>query len=374
MVEPGTWIENGEVEISRGRITAVGQSGSGSGKLDHGSGVIMPALINAHAHLSLSNLACRLLPGLLFLEWVKELIRERDHSSADEISTAAMDAALRAKQSGTGFIAEVGPLEPGLSALERARLHGMVFVEVLGNLLMAFPLPQSSDSVVFSYAGHALHTTSPDVLQLLKGLTVRLNQPFSIHLAESEAETVFLAGARGEWADLLGSRGVDFRCWDIRNERPIARAERFGLLSPGTLVVHALQVNREEISALAQCGVSLCVCPRSNLALHGRLPDIDAFLSAGLRPALGTDSLASTASLNMFDEMAFVADHYRGLAPDTILAMATTFGATALGRPELGSVKPGRAARLIYVDMTADSAYSAASKLVTGDFKEVRWL
>jgi cytosine/adenosine deaminase-related metal-dependent hydrolase len=76
----------------------------------------------------------------------------------------------------------------------------------------------------------------------------------------------------------------------------------------------------------------------------------------------------------MFDEMAFVADHYRGLAPDTILAMATTFGATALGRPELGSVKPGRAARLIYVDMTADSAYSAASKLVTGDFKEVRWL
>ncbi len=374
MVEPETWLENGEVEVSRGRIIAVRQSRTGTCEIDHGSGVIMPALINAHAHLSLSNLVGRVDPGLGFVGWVKALIQERERSSADDISTAADNAAQTAKQSGTGFVAEVGPLVPGLSALELACLHGMVFVEVLGNLLMVFPLPPSSNSVSFSYAGHALHTTSPEVLQLLKDLTVRCNQPFSFHLAESEAETEFLAGSQGEWADLLRSRGVDFRCWDIRNERPITRAERLGLLSPGTLAVHALHANRHEMTVLAQYGVSVCVCPRSNLALHGRLPDIDGFLSAGLSPALGTDSLASTSSLNMFDEMAFVAGHYQGLAPETILAMATTYGSAALGRPELGSVQPGQVARLIYIDMIADSASSAASKLVTGDFKEVRWL
>lgn len=374
MVEPGTWIENGEVTVFNGRIEALGKAVSRGGSLDHGPGVIMTSLINAHTHLSLSNLVGRIPPRLGFVEWVKKLIAERDDSHKDEIAAAAENAARTAKESGTGFLADVGPWKTGAQALERAGLDGMVFEEVLGNTEMFPVLPCVSNGIRFSYAGHALHTTAPGVLRKLKAHADRCNTPFSIHLAESEAEVEFLAGVRGSWADLLASRGVAYGSWDIRSERPMVRAQRLGLLSPGTLAVHALQVDSKEMSVMAETGVSLCVCPRSNLALHGRLPKIGAFLSAGLLPALGTDSLASVSSLSLFDEMAFVSENYPHIKPETILAMATTYGAQALGRPDLGSVEPGSEARLIYVDVAARSAHTAATKLTTGDFNDVRWL
>ena len=72
--------------------------------------------------------------------------------------------------------------------------------------------------------------------------------------------------------------------------------------------------------------------------------------------------------------MSFVADNYAGLSPETVLAMATINGAEALGRPDLGSVEPGQAARLIYIELTANSAPTVASQLVTGEYNEVRWL
>ena len=45
-------------------------------------------------------------------------------------------------------------------------------------------------------------------------------------------------------------------------------------------------------------------------------PLIEEFLDAGINVALGTDSLASSPSLNLFEEMAFVADNYPGLRPE----------------------------------------------------------
>ena len=293
MVRPGIWIENGVVEIVRGRITTVGRFRPGTLAFDHGPGVIMSALVNAHTHLSLSNLGCRITQGLAFVDWVKEIIRQRECSSPGEVAAAAGNAADAVRSSGTGLVAEVGPIDPGSTVLKRSGLEGIIFSEILGQPDVLPGLPDSRNGLVFSYAGHALHTTAPDVLTDLKHRTDSLNTPFSIHLAESEAEVEFLAGATGEWSELLVSRGIDFSGWDLRNERPIPRADRLGLLGPGTLAVHALQVDADDVAILANKGVAVCVCPRSNLVLHGQLPDIDGLLSAGLLPAFGTDSLAS---------------------------------------------------------------------------------
>ena len=193
--------------------------------------------------------------------------------------------------------------------------------------------------------GHGLHTTAPEVLQSLKTFALERNNLFSIHLAESEAETEFLSSGRGIWADFLASRGIDFSHWDLTSERPVQRALRLGLLGAGTLAVHLLQATRAEWTALSDTGTSVCLCPRSNFLLHNRLPDIKSCLAAGLAPALGTDSLASSPTLSLFDEMAFITEQYADLAPDTLLAFATINGAKALARTDLGTVEPGRRAR-----------------------------
>jgi aminodeoxyfutalosine deaminase len=70
-----------------------------------------------------------------------------------------------------------------------------------------------------------------------------------------------------------------------------------------------------------------------------------------LAPALGTDSLASCESVSIFDEMAFVRQHYPGVSPADVLAMATKNGAYALGLGlHYGTLDPGRQSTFIYLD------------------------
>lgn len=373
-VKPGVWVENGMVEVCDGRITAVCKSRPGAHIVDHGPGVIMPAMINAHTHLSLSALQGILEARSGFVNWVKDLISARSRLSGDEAFEAAATAARDIRNSGTGFIAEVGPTEPGATAMSANDLEGTVFTEMLGNSRAVPALPNDDNGLSFSFAGHALHTTAPDVLTSLKSAAVSRRNVFSIHLAESEAETAFLECRNGPWAELLTSRGIDFGHWDIGAERPVQRALRLGLLGQGTLAVHVLQVNKAEISVLAETGTSVCLCPRSNLLLHGQLPDISGLLAGGLAPALGTDSLASTPSLSLFDEMAFVSERYPELSPDCLLAFVTVNAAKALGRPDLGAVEPGKTGRLIYVDAAAASGQAAALELVAGKPEGVEWL
>lgn len=374
MVSPTQWIENGTVEVHRGRITAVGRDKAGTHAVDHGPGILMPALVNAHAHLSLSGLAGRVDTGGGFVTWVKSLIKAREEASPHEMGTAAVRAAETAKETGTGMIAEVGPLDPGGGPLEHAGLDGAVFAEILGNPQELPALPCDRNGICFTYAGHALHTTSPETLQSLKAESVRRNQPFSFHLAESEAENTFLEGRRGDWADLLISRGIDFSSWDLKSERPVERARRLGLLGPTTLAVHVLDVTRAELRVLAESHTKICLCPRSNFTLHGRLPNFSALMEAGFEPCLGTDSLASVESLNLFEEMGFIAERHPEIRPQTILAMVTVNGATALGRPDWGTIEPGKRARLIYVDLEAKSAEAAAHLLVWDGPDRVEWI
>jgi cytosine/adenosine deaminase-related metal-dependent hydrolase len=374
MVEPEVWIENGMVEVIADHVSAVGKAGSGVDVHDHGSGVILPALINAHTHLSLSALSDRMRPGIGFVDWVKELIQARISVSTDEMLEAAIKAAERVRQTGTGFIAEVGPWEPGAESLKRTGLEGTVFLEMLGNCRILPESPENGNGLSFSYAGHALHTTDPETLRAVKAAAAKRGSVCTFHLAESEAETEFLFTGAGPWADLLSSRGIDFTDWDLRAERPVARAERLGLLGPETLAVHVLDVDETEADALARSGACVCVCPRSNLALHGRLPSVQTFLDAGINVALGTDSLASSPSLNLFEEMAFVAENYPDLQPESILAMASRNGAKALRRQDLGSIKPGQTTRLIYVELEANFAEEAARQLVSTRPTEVEWL
>jgi aminodeoxyfutalosine deaminase len=372
MVSPDVWIENGTVEVTNGVVTAVDRAGSEC--LDHGPGVIMPALVNAHAHLSLSVLAGRINVERGFVQWVQELIAMRASISDRDMESEALRSSRSVKASGTGLIAEVGPIEPGTAVIRAANLEGVVFAELLGNPDYVLPLPDDSDGVIFSYAGHALHTTHPAVLRTLKDVASVRNRSFSMHLAESEAESEFLLDQQGAWAELLATRGIDCRTWDLQSERPVQRAERLGLLGPGTLAVHVLQATDSDLETLASTRTSVCLCPRSNSVLHGRLPEIQAFLDRGMTPALGTDSLASAPSLSLFDEMEFVARKYPELRPEAILALATANGAQALGRTDLGTLEPGNRARLIYVELAADCKKDAAAQLVSAKPNNVEWL
>ena len=131
--------------------------------------------------------------------------------------------------------------------------------------------------------------------------------------------------------------------------------DRLGWLREGLVVVHGVQLTDPELGRLAERGVTLVTCPRSNAWTGVGHPPIERFLRSGVRLAVGTDSLASAPDLNLFSELALM----RRLAPSApagrLLACATLRGAEALGfDDELGAIAPGRRAGLIGVQIPAD--------------------
>jgi len=355
MRDPETVLENGYVDVAEGCIRDAGRGAlpRDSRIRDHGEGVLMPALVNAHTHLELSGLKGRVKAEGGFLPWVTELVRQRDAMDGAALIAATADAVDRFADTGAAVVGEVSTHGRSRAALMRSSLRGIYFQEVLG---IPETLPQiapDGNPLRVSIAGHAPHTTAPEILRRAKAATRQAGAVFSIHLDESEEETRFLTTGTGAWADFLIMRGIDFTTWGIPAQRPVPYADALGLLDPLTLAVHVLGSDRDELAFLARRRVKVCVCPRSNHRLYGRLPDIAGMLEAGLNPCLGTDSLASVDSLSLLDEMAFVARHFPDLPPSLILTLATRNGAAALGMGEsCGSLDPGKWGALLFVPLS----------------------
>ncbi|NOX34546.1 MAG: amidohydrolase family protein [Deltaproteobacteria bacterium] len=356
IIDPFTIIENGYIETSNGFIKGVHRGTPAEKHIDHGPGVIMPPLVNAHLHLELSALKNSLPFGKGFRAWVKKLLEKREALGLEKLVKEAGKAALDLMESGNLYVGDISTLGITGSIIEESGLNGICFHEYLGSDISDIQpfFTGKNDSVSFSIAGHAPHSTSAQLLRMLKKRSGFAGLPFSIHVAESDDESLFIHDKRGDWADFLTSRGIDWSSWQIGSKTPVSYINDMGLLDSLTIAVHLLNANDRDLEILARSKAKVCVCPRSNLNLHGKLPDIEKMIQKGIKPALGTDSLASCKSLNIFDEMAFISNQYQGLDPATIFAMGTINGAAALGIEQYtGTLSKGKRAKFLYLPVRA---------------------
>jgi cytosine/adenosine deaminase-related metal-dependent hydrolase len=369
---PDRVIENGFVSVCRGRIVDCGPwDATASGPVtDHGAGVLMPATVNGHTHLDLTPLGGKMDGPQGFLPWVKEIIRLKDHLGEEDIRKGLCDGVSMAKNQGTALVGDHRSL-PFSGPARDGRPVVYEFREYLGSREDSPPWEECGNGL-FSLAAHAPHTTAPWLIRSLKQSAAAKGRVFSIHVAESEEEASFIRTGCGPWAELLSGRGVDFTRWALPARSPLWHLDSLGVLDPLTLAVHLVQAGPEDLDLIARRGARVCVCPRSNQRLVGRLPDVPAMLKRSIRPALGTDSLASVDSLSIFDEMSFLWKHIPSLGPEDILAMGTINGARALGMSEhFGSLDPGKAAAVLFVPAEGSSARGVVSAVVGGHFKTV---
>jgi cytosine/adenosine deaminase-related metal-dependent hydrolase len=357
LLDSGTIIPNGYLKVEDGIIIACGEKTSTNHLpyKDHGDGVLIPALVNVHTHLELSALRSKLSKANGFQSWVQQLLSEREKAGPDLLALEAQKAARELLSSGCGVVGEISTLGLTWDIVKSSGLHGVWFREYLGRMnIEDSDQAESHPRIKQAAAGHAPHTMAPEKLKRLKFKTLQQKVPFSIHVSESEAEITFLKTGRGAWADLLSERGIDYSGWGLPAPSPVQYLQALGLLDEHTIAVHLLETGAEDFQLLKETGTQVCICPRSNLYLHQKLPDLRRMLAIGLKPCLGTDSLASTPSISLFDEMAFILSNWPAIAPDTVFTMATEHGASALRCGDtLGTLTPGKQAVMVYLPLKA---------------------
>jgi cytosine/adenosine deaminase-related metal-dependent hydrolase len=169
-----------------------------------------------------------------------------------------------------------------------------------------------------------------------------------MHLAESPDEAAFLANGGGDWPTFLARRGLGHVAFPAPGLSPVLYADRARCLHPRLVAAHGVQVDAADRRVLARRGVHVVLCPRSNRRLGVGTADVPALLEAGVRLALGTDSLASVESLDVLEEARLLRRQFRSLPPAVLLRMATLGGAEALGLGDLGAIAAGKRAALAF--------------------------
>ncbi|MGH8747404.1 MAG: TRZ/ATZ family hydrolase [Burkholderiales bacterium] len=377
-VEPtGAVLEHHAVAVRDGHIEAVLPAEAARERFGRSPTInlpehaLIPGLVNAHTHAAMS-LMRGIADDMALMRWLQEHIwpAEAKHVSPQFVKDGTLLACAEMLRGGTTCFNDMyyfpeSALEAALAANMRA---------CLGAIVLDFASAYATDSddylrkglalrdryadqplLSFCLAPHAPYTVSDESLAKVAKLSAELDLPVHIHVHETTDEI-----SRSEL---------------VHGVRPLERLHRLGLLGPGLIAVHAVQLSDAEIALLARYGCSVAHCPSSNLKLASGFAPVAALLKAGVNVALGTDGAASNNRLDMFQEMRTAALLAKAVARDATampacaaLRAATLGGATALGlESRIGSITQGKEADLVAVRVSGPElrpCYDVVSHLV----------
>lgn len=342
-------------------------------RIDLPGQVLMPGLVNAHAHLAM-NLFRGLADDLPLMDWLNGHIWPAEARWVGEafVHDGSLIAMAELLMGGVTTVADMyffpnatarAATQAGLRVvlqppvLEFPTAWAQNADEYIHKALALHDDYQNHPRITVGMGPHAPYTVGDDTLRRILMLTNELSVPMPLQMHVHETA--------GEVADALRANGI----------RPLARLHALGMTGPSFQCVHMTQVSEEDISLLVETGTHVIHCPESNLKLASGFCPVDRLLKAGVNVALGTDGAASNNDLDLFGEMRTAALLAKAVSGDATafpateaLRAATINGARALGLDAItGSIETGKRADLIAVDLSALETrplYNIPSQLV----------
>lgn len=337
---------------------------------DCGGDIVMPGMVNAHCHMGMAvfrglaeDVDDRLYRYILPLE--------RKFVTPDMVRIGSALSALEMIQGGVTTVADMYYFETEVAKVcDRAGLRA-----VLGQTLADFNPPDHKsfdegfarvEELVDACAGHALitpsiaphapYSTGFAVMQRIAQWSAdHPDVPVQMHLAESTLEV--------DWAR------------KTHDQSTVAVTRDAGLLRPGLIAAHCLQLDDADIAMMAEAGVHAVTNPRSNGKAGRGIAPVEKMRQAGIPVGIGNDGAMSGNTLDLFSQFAPVSmfskllgGSRKPLPAVDVIRMATIEGARVLGLADrVGSLETGKQADLIRISLAAPRLhpiYEAYSALV----------
>jgi 5-methylthioadenosine/S-adenosylhomocysteine deaminase len=352
----GPPIRGGYVDHDGGRITAVGE---GRADRHFDEAAILPGFVNAHSHLEYANYA-GFGDAEPFGPWIATHVERKQRLRPEDMLAIARLGVVDSLRSGITTTADYAFSGAAATAADDLGLRAIVYLEVFAldpreaerQWIAKRALVSESQRVAIGISPHAPYTCSIATYEWCLSLGV----PVGTHLAESANETEWLVHGSGPL------QGIAPMLVAATGRRPVQTLEP--VLGPDLLCAHCVEVEPADVALLADRGVPVAHCPRSNALLGCGIAPLTLMLDAGVDVGLGTDSPASTPSFDMFEEMRTAVAMARArdrraaaLPASRALELATTGAARALRMDDrVGTLTPGKRADLTVVSL-AGSPY-----------------
>jgi len=162
------------------------------------------------------------------------------------------------------------------------------------------------------------------------------------------------------------TRDEEAFCMKLFGQRPAAYMQSVDWTGPDVWWAHSIFVDADEIKMLAETGTGVAHCPSSNMRLGSGICPVREMLDAGVKVGLGVDGSASNDSSHVFTEarQAMLLQRVKGGAAvfsvQEALELASMGGAAVLGRDDIGSLEPGKAADFVGVNLNTLSMAGGA--------------
>ena len=385
-------IADGAVLVDGDRIAAVGTrtalleanpgvrerawgGGAGAGTAGGKQTVLLPGLVNAHAHLQYTDFEELNSINEPFHVWINLLTAKRSTFTEAMWQKSTRRGLHLMLKSGTTAVADVvtdfGVLQP----TARSGIGGISYLEVVfqdaqswsdgGRAALLAGLDGAPAGRAVGVSPHTPYTLSTAVFADCVAIARERGLRTHTHIAESPAEVVYVAKGTGPIAETLTQLGKSMEL--IRDGGSglsvVGYLEKLGVLGPDVHGAHCVHCDGVDRGVMRDRGVYAALCVRSNRILLAGEPPVADYLREGSPFAIGTDSLASSPSLDLLEEAAALRDLARDqgyLEADLdqrIIAAATVGGAGAMGAAaESGHLAAGARADLAVFELPGGGA------------------
>jgi cytosine/adenosine deaminase-related metal-dependent hydrolase len=381
-------IKDGAVAVEGDRIVDVGRRADvarryPSARTREWPGILTPGLVNAHAHLEYSDFADLATSGLPFPDWIRVLTGRRSSFTPAMWRESARRGIHQMLRTGTTAAADIATGADALGVTAKSGLAGITYIEVVGaddEVWRSFARGRLEAELDSAPAGrstgvspHTLYTLSlrafSEATQLARARGLRLHP----HLAETSEEAEFILAGTGRFAEVAERFG-----WEMELIRdggsggsPAKQLAALDALGPDVHVAHGVHCDGADRALLKEHDTYVALCPRSNKILEAGEAPIADYLGEGNPIALGTDSLASTPSLDLLEdaraarEIAIRQGYEENDLDRRLFEAATRGGARAMGVDDVGVLQTGARADLAAFDAPTEGDPYAAL-LATG--------
>lgn len=357
--EQGFCIIETDLYIQDGTIHKIGSSIPNDKYeiIDAKNQLIMPGLINMHTHAYMSCLK-NYADDVPFNEWLfNRIMPVEDRLSPEAAYWSSLLACVEMIKTGTTCFVDMHmfPSQSCKAATQagmRAFIgRGLVGEDLYGDGKSRFMEAITekneceTDLIKFVLSPHAIYSCSEKILRQINEEAHKLGMLKQIHLSESvfEVETAI---------NKYGKSPVEFLS-DI------------GFLDSDTILAHCVKLSDRDIALIQKYNSNVVTNPASNAKLGNGFAPVAEMIDRDINVCLGTDSVASNNTLNMFREMGLLSLLHKAVHGDPTTLSATTVLRTATVNPakalcldhKVGSIREGAYADLIFIDLTSPSLF-----------------